>query len=267
MRINILLALLLYLAIQNTNAQTIEAPDEILSDTLWNADTVNLVSDLLIHSNATLTINPGTFIEAQGDYRITCNGKISAVGTLADTINFTKADTSHFWVDSTSNAGGWGGIYLKDNENETDTSFFSYCKFQFGKKYDVYGGDVKGGVICAEDYGALRINNSVFRNNIVNCEIVGVLGAKGGAIYCRNVPYIKIDSNKFVKNRSFESGGAIHINENCEQALITNNYFERNKAWYYKISGNLLVIGGSGGAISSSDAFNFSPTIANNQFF
>ncbi|MBZ0242297.1 MAG: hypothetical protein K8F24_03700, partial [Bacteroidales bacterium] len=95
-------------------------------DTIWTTDTVRLSNSIVVESSATLTINPGVFVEFQGNYSIDVFGKIIANGTPNDSIVFTVKDFTHH-ADTSTKIGGWGGIRLVSND--TDTSVFSYCRF------------------------------------------------------------------------------------------------------------------------------------------
>lgn len=268
MKISALLFLIIFSTISATKilSQTILVSGSIISNTIWSADTVKIIGDITVTQGNTLTINPGTYIESQGYYRINILGTIRAIGTQTDSIVFTVLDNTSFWQDTTSVSGGWAGIKIGSNEVSADTSIFEFCKIQYAKKYDIYGGDIKGGAIFASNFGTLVIKNSLFNSNMVICYTDGLDGPAGGAIYCKNVSNVNIDNCRFISNRSFSNGGAIHIDEQC-QAIITNNFFSNNMAIWWDHSGGWLFIGGVGAAIATSDDLGYSPTIYNNYFF
>lgn len=247
-------------------SQTIYVSGDIISNTAWNVDTVKIIGDVTVVPGIVLTVNPGTYVESQGYYKVNVSGVLRAIGTEADPVTFTVNDTTNFWTDTTSVAGGWAGIRINSTNASTDSSVFEYCRIQFAKKYDVYGGDIMGGAIFALNYGTLIIKNSLLNSNVVICDQNGVDGAQGGAVYCRNVDHVLIQNNRFENNRSFSHGGAIHIAIQC-QALITENTFIRNRAIYWRHMGGYLVTGGVGAAISTSDNGAYSPTICNNYCF
>ena len=57
----------------------------------------------------TLTINPGTYIEFQGHYKLEVYGRLLAIGTEDSIIIFTVKDTTLLY-DLDTIAGGWDGI-------------------------------------------------------------------------------------------------------------------------------------------------------------
>jgi hypothetical protein len=262
---------LLMVLLMNTNwilSQTIYISGTINSDTTWNADTIKIIGDVTVDTGIVLSILPGTYIEAQGYYRIDVHGSILAVGEPSDSIWFTVNDTTDFWQDTTSLAGGWGGINISRDFNAPDTSRFEYCAIQYGKKYDDYAGITKGGAVFVKEYGGLIIKSCTFSNNMVICYVCGIDGAYGGSIYCFKTAYVFIDSCRFFKNRSFDHGGAIHIGNACVSTTISNNLFTNNIAyWFEYIGGGWTIIGGTGAAISLSSNGLYTSIISNNQCF
>jgi hypothetical protein len=249
-------------------SQTIYVSGVINSNTEWEADTVKVVGDLTVTQGVLLTVNPGTYIEFQGHFELNIAGSFQAIGTPSDTIEFTSNDTIGFWADTLSVAGGWAGIKFQNSSTVPDSAVFEYCRIQYAKKYDDYGGDINGGAIMADDYGTLRIKNCILNYNMVICYTNGINGPAGGAVFCKKVANVVIESNSFTGNRSFDNGGAIHIDPDC-QVLIANNRFIDNKAYWWK---DLpppwgWVESGTGGAIGTTDDLGFSPTICNNYCF
>lgn len=252
----------------SSKSQTIEVSGSINANTNWYADTVKIIGDVTVEQDVLLSISSGVYIEAQGYYKLVVAGRISAIGLVNDSITFTVNDTTGFWSDTNSVVGGWHGIYIIGEDGSTDSSVFKYCKLQYGKNYDEYGGDINGGALYIYNHGFLHINHCLFTNNMVICYTHGVDGPYGGAIYCENANEILIDSSSFIKNRSFDFSGAIRIDQNCYNTVITNNIFINNVGYFWK---DLpppwgVVIGGGGAAISTSDLV-YSPEISNNYCF
>lgn len=245
----------------SSTSQTIEVSGSINENTNWDADTVKIIGDVTVESNVQLSISPGVFVEAQGYYKINVAGKIHAVGLLNDSITFTVNDTTGFWADTLSTAGGWHGIYIIGEDGSSDSSVFKYCKLQYGKNLDEYGGDINGGALYVYNHGYLHINHCLFTNNMVICYTYGEAGPYGGAIYCENVNTVLIDSSSFINNRSFDFGGAIRIDANCVNTVINRNIFMNNVG---KSAGPGL--GGGGAAICTSGQVH-SPEISNNYCF
>lgn len=259
--------LLIFLLISVTSkSQTIEVSGSINANTNWDADTVKIMGDVTVEQNVLLSISSGVYIEAQGYYKLNIAGRISAIGQINDSITFTVNDTTGFWSDTTSVTGGWPGIYIVGENGSSDSSVFKYCKLQYGKNYDEYGGDINGGALYVNHQGYLHINHCLFYSNMVICYTNGVDGPFGGAIYCENVNAILIDSSSFIKNRSFNFSGAIRIDKNCINTTITHNKFINNVGYNYKVIPPWVAVGGGGAAISTSDLV-YSPEISNNYCF
>ena len=71
----------------------------------------NVTADIVVPSSQTLTIQPGVEVVFTGDYRLTVQGQLFAVGTESDSISFSGTQT-------------WDTIRL---ENETQISTFYHC--------------------------------------------------------------------------------------------------------------------------------------------
>lgn len=250
----------------NLISQTIFVSGDINSNTIWSADTVKITGDINVAQGVILTVEPGTYVETQGYFKINISGSIRAIGTIADTIIFTVRDSTNFWQDSTSFSGGWAGFNLSNSNLSSDSSVFEFCKIQYGKKFGVPGDGVKGGAIFASDYGTLIIRNSLLNFNMVICYTSGGDPASGGAVYCKKVNQVIFEKNRFERNRSFSNGGAIYINTDCH-TFISNNYFLNNWAISWLYSPPYIFVSGSGAAIFSTDDLGPSPIISNNQFF
>lgn len=263
----ILIAIILNISMGILYSQTIEVSGDIAANTIWNADTIKITGNISVGADVLLSIYPGTYIEAQGYYKIDIFGRIKAIGTQTNPIVFSANDTTSFWQDSTSVQGGWGGINIIGTNTSTDTSIFDNCLIQFGKRLDVYGGNIKGGAINVKDYGALIIRNSVFKNNMVICYITGVDGAAGGAVYCKNVSVVLIEGNYFEKNRTFDSGGAVCIGYQCDNTIICKNLFINNIAFSINWSGGVLSYSGIGAGISIKDDIGLNPIVSDNEFY
>jgi hypothetical protein len=226
----------------------------INTDTIWSSDTIRLYSDVIVNYPASLTIAEGVFIEFQGNYSITVFGRISARGTINDTIIFT-INNAELIDDTTTNAGGWGGIKLLSNE--IDTSIFEYCKFSYGKAIapgtswdNPYNEDNKGGAIYITEYGHFHANNCTFYHNRANYA--------GGGIYVNECNTFKINSNCFKYNSAYFIGGGVFI-ESSSYSLIYNNLFYVNESFYT----TTVSVGGAGSGLALYD----NAVVLSNLFF
>lgn len=235
----------------------------ITSDTTWSSDTIKIYNDIVVQYPATLTIHPGVYVAFQGNYSIEVTGKIKAVGSANLPVTFTVADTTSF-ADTTTLAGGWGGIKFLQNQN--DTSILNYCNFSNGKAIqpgssplNPYNEDLKGGAIYANGYASILIENSVFSNNMACFS--------GGAIMVINQQSCVIRNSFFHYNRVLAEGGAVWIN-NVTKIDISNNIFTRNQAIRFSETAWGTMVSGSGSAIwlgaQTNNSIIFNNRIANN---
>ena len=266
-------------------SQTIYISGIISTNTTWAADTVKVTGDVDVFNTATLTINPGTYIEFQGPFCIRLIGRLLAIGNVNDSITFTVNDTSGFFVD-TITAGGWNGIILQSYAN-VDTSLISYCNFEYCKQ----------AVIGISSNSKTKIENNSFNNSwdgifITSQNTYSVIqfnsikNCNGDAIFCNNNSHVII-SNNYICNAGFgiyslsfteiedniisycnfgiqlenSNSTVIHnqINNNVSGILLieSNSFISGNI-----ISNNTSVNSGTSGGIFSQGS---SPVIINNE--
>ena len=198
--------------------KSIEVCGPVTNDTVWFADTVKITCDVVIEDDVTVTINPGTIIQAQGHYSIEVDGTIRSIGTEEDMIVFTVYDTTGF-SDTSTVSGGWGGLefafhnYLYDN----DTTVFDYTIIEYGKKIEA---NESGGGIYISNNSKIRLSNSTIRN----CFAM----YRGGALFCTNAQ-ITIQGCSFENNISGRGGGLYIYNSNL--CVISNTRVMQNEAW------------------------------------
>lgn len=243
------------LAIPCLQAQTIYIQGTINNDTLLNADTIKVTGDIDVLNEVTLSIVQGAYVEFQDYYTLNVQGRLLAVGNIADTIYFSVHDTTGFSDTSTVN-GSWRGIHFDNTLNSNDTSKIMYCRLQNGKAVGGSLSKTSGGAIYINNFSNVIISNSFISNNIA-------LGG-GGGIYCgeNSSPIIQYCSFKY--NRVYDSGGGLFIGTNSN-AIINANVFTNNIAYR---KWQIYSTGRGGGICSSSaDLNSFCPIISNNRIF
>ena len=251
------------------------ADNFVFSDTAINMPDKNVSID-----GSGLTWNAGTFT-------------ISGNGTGSLTIENFKFDGSHISGTCLMNKAGNGTVIINNTEifdsstgaigiaaTGNARTVISHTKIYNNESYNAaaainisgnnttsieinhvtieentgLGAGYECGAIAAKFYsGDLRINNSVFRNNINNCMNSGITGGGGGAMsfhYLRG--NISINESYFQENKtngtespvaSTYDGGAIYIFDGRDGATITidKTTFDSNLA--YDDGGALLIQG------------------------
>ena len=230
------------------------APHEILHDTVWDADTMFLKSDLHVDSEATLTIKPGTVVMSDGFWGMYVDGCIKAIGTEDNRIQFTAKDTVSY-ADSSIVTGGWKGFYFIEVSYANDSSIFDYCVLEYGKAFGNDKTEQNGGVLYVKGLHKIRISNSIIQNN-------SALKA-GGGLYMETCSGIVVN-NAFYNNKTYWHGGGISMGPKSN-GIISSNLFKYNTA-YFSTS---TSVSGSGGAIyvKTKEMETHSPEIINNKCF
>ena len=175
-------------------------PGGNVSGTWTSAGSPYLVQGgITIPADSTLNIEPGVEVEFQGNYDLTVNGYLEAVGTETDSIHFFPADTS----------AGWNGINFS---SAPDSSHMSYCTVQYAS----YNGVIYAGINC-------NSSNPV----ISHCTISHCEGLWGGGIRCSNsnadISYCTITGNQ-----AMVEGGGIYIDNSSP--LLTGCTISNNSA-------------------------------------
>ncbi len=162
----------------------------------WEADTIKIVGDVLVQDS--LCVAPGTTVLFDGYYQIAVknDARFLALGTEADSVLFTVADTAGFHVFN-SGSGGWNGIRM----DHAGPSRFDYCRFQYGKAATDHEQD--GGALRIFNSDAVEIGHSTLSCNFSR-EHGGALSAEGSRVVIHdcnildNQTYSKLDSVYFM---------------------------------------------------------------------
>jgi hypothetical protein len=210
-----------------SSAQTIIPAGNVSGTWTFAGSPYFIQGAIMIPNNTTLTIEPGVTVNFQGPYKLYPQGRLLAIGTAADTITFTAADTTL----------GWLGIQFDNTPITNDTSRFYYCKLQYSKATG------NGGAFFILGFSKVVISNS----RISNCRTDSYPG--GGGIQCSGSSPI-ITHNTITHNMTSYGGGGIC----CENAspVITHNIISNNTA------------SNGGGGIECFGIFNASNAIITN---
>ncbi len=198
--------------ITKTSREVQEAGGTITLDTIWDADTVRVIDNIHIDTDATLTIAAGTKVEFQGYYNIDVKGRIIANGLPDQPIEFTYFDPHDFAFDN-SPFGCWGGFIYNDTP-AANRSEFSYCTFNYAKGLDE---NMFGSIFNLYNFSNLQVENSVFQYNLA--EYGGVFGLN----YFSNPQLI---SNLFINNNALTGGSVFYIT--YSHPVIANNTIIQN---------------------------------------
>lgn len=208
---------------------SIDASGPILADTEWDADTVRVTGNVVVHDQAVLRIRPGVRVEFQGYYSLEVQGSLEAPGAPSMPILFTSANPELFAVDSTL-AGSWGGLRFTQTPAWNPVSRLEHCIIEYAKNAGGPGG--RGGAVYVDGTAKANLYNCVLRSNVADyggafhlsrnasiriagCLIHGNYAFRGGsAVYCANsYPILTnntITANVVLNEDIFEDTGTIH---------------------------------------------------------
>ncbi len=106
------IVLIIILSVSVVSAQT-DIPGGYVSGTWTEAGSPYQVQgNITVHADSVLNIDPGVVVDFQGNYGLTVNGLLDAIGAETDSIHFTRSN------------GNWSGITF---QNAPDSSHLIYC--------------------------------------------------------------------------------------------------------------------------------------------
>lgn len=191
------------LPVSSAYRDTLYVGGVISESTDWNAQTVLITDDVLVESEAILSIQPGTNVIFEDYYKLQIQGTLLAEGTADERISFSPLYGFLFAADSSA-AGAWGGIYFENETAAMPTSRISFCVIENAKALEASQSEFNtraGGAIRAYDYSDLIISNNIIRNN---------LAFTAGAIFCYKNSNPIIFGNLIHSNYALENVAAIY---------------------------------------------------------
>lgn len=240
-------------------AQT-EVPSGLVSGTWTQSGSPYLIQgSIQIADGNTLIIEPGVRVEFQGPYKLNVKGRLLAIGTLQDSIVFTKDTSLNTPYDpmqpTLEDSTYWRGIVLDNVSTSNDTSKLVYCKIEF-----------INGSQATTCYGGITLNNYskviISHNTISNCSG----NVYGAGIYCYNGASPVISYNLITNNPK----AGIYCDYGCSSLIIYNKISNNSGSGIYcwnstaTISNNIIVnnTATNGGGICCE--YYSTPTIINN---
>lgn len=157
----------------------------IYADTKWTkaASPYIITGDIVVFPSRTLTLEPGTEVRFDGNYKLEIRGELVSIGTKDDTIFYTSNQQSLQKSD-------WQGVMLKCSQGASamfEYSSFSYAKCVNNLEFDdnyispAYFSNCRfdNNIVVFSGYcvGWVSINTSTFTNNDI-CIDAGNMNVK-----------------------------------------------------------------------------------------
>lgn len=215
-----------------------------------------ITGDVFIDTFSSLTIEPGAQVRFSGDYTIFVEGRMSAVGTITDSISFIG--------NSTSSQGSYlGGSIDLLHSSPTDTCKFQYCHFSgmngainqraapLKVEHSVFEKCFYGIHGYYSPYCYAVVSDCKFQNNETGAEL-----ATNGEIYNCVADY---NTNGLHGSHTHIYGNLVHHNSTgilngwvVEENIIAYNkvgligtcYLVKNNQIWYNKTGITLPVGG-----------------------
>lgn len=182
----------------------------IYSNTTWTqANSPYIVTgNIVLFPNKILTIEPGTAVKFNGNYNIEIRGKLIAIGTVNDSIQFIS--------NISQTKGAWYKIQIL-NASQNAVGFFEYCIVKHS------GNGIA--VECCWGNDSSYIKNSLFDNNgVASSSYAGWDLPIDNCVFTNNTTAVG-SADKKVTNSTFTNNG---IGISCERFEARNCYFQNN---------------------------------------
>jgi hypothetical protein len=191
-----------------------------------------IMGDIDIINGQTLIIQTGTTINFQGHYKFYVHGRLLAIGTPANKITFTAADTIN----------GWWGVRVDAPVNANDSTILTYCNLKWGNASgNGSNDDLSGGALYINNFSKVRVDHCLLSKSKAQFA--------GAALHC-------VDCTPTIKSNtiSLNSQSVAAVSLANSSLLFANNVVMDN------LGGGILCTGTS----TPSIAFN---RINNNTFY
>ena len=225
-----------------------EISGDLTTQTLTKAKSpYHVVGDIRIPRGHTLTIEPGTFIDFKGHYKLDVEGHLKAIGTATERIVFTATDHASWAISETAENRGWNGIRFipyPDISYIGEEDWLEYCEISYASKAgntdinDLPGGvasyiNSTGGAVylsgrpSAKQLGASGSIESIpitfhFNNNFIHHNLARRAGGGFFTINTSNVITYNPATNQYVNSESWYRGdytGNVFENNKCDSLL------------------------------------------------
>ncbi|HIA02411.1 MAG TPA: right-handed parallel beta-helix repeat-containing protein, partial [Myxococcales bacterium] len=195
-------------------------------DTTWAAGVFYVSEHLTVNAGVTLTINPGVVVKVRQSHRITMNGNLVSVGTLADPIIFTSYTDDSVGGDTNNDGPSSGTPGYWDYLNITESSNAAITRLDYTEIR--YGG---GSTASLHLRMSAPVMNCVFRDNLGH----GVYAYGSASLF---------EDNQFIDNGG---SGVYHENRGGNYpAVYRNNTFSGNQhGMYMRDSDDSVTIDGN----------------------
>jgi len=88
------LSVIIYISSMVSYSQTVIPGGDVYGTWSINGSPYQVMGDIAIPNDSTLSVDPGVMVEFQGHYALFVQGRLLAMGTETDTIVFTVNDTT-----------------------------------------------------------------------------------------------------------------------------------------------------------------------------
>jgi hypothetical protein len=181
---------------------------EIIQDTVWTLidSPYIVIGDIIVHSQAMLTIEPGVEILFGGKFSLTVKGKLVAKGTQKHPIKFSSNKNEPV-------PGDWTGIIFEKSRPST----LEYCLIQYAVNgTTVINGNLK---IRSSKIQDCSRNGVAASNSTLILESTQIIKNLENGAYISGVGQVEVTNSSFQENEN----GILLTGEQVANVIITGN--------------------------------------------
>lgn len=187
---------------ESSRSSVIQVGGSIASDTTWNAELVQVQSDVVVEDGVTLTIAPGSRVEFADYFRIQVRGTLLARGRAERRITFTTDEPQLFTPDG-SQSGCWNGIRFEAKRARNPRSVLQYCTLEYAKAVGGAGRHPRcGGALSVEACAGVELENCVLRENVADY---------GGALFLYEQANVRVAGTSIESNHALVDAAAVYV--------------------------------------------------------
>lgn len=221
---------------------TLTVAGDITVDTLWDAATVLVTSDVTIRDGAVLTVAPGVAVAFTGYHGLVVgDGALQVHGTASAPVSWDAVGAAAFTA-TPDTSGSWNGITFLNVPASGPASFLRGCVFRHAKAVPGFGLDDglprAGGASKDGDGGALRFAGSC-AVEVSGCVLRDNAAARGGALAAHYGAAPVIVNCLLHDNVAWSRAGAVYVSHAYPRLVHTTiiDNSATNPDFYFRTAG------------------------------
>lgn len=225
----------LFFIIPSISFAETEVSGIISEDTIWDKTGSPYIvkGNVLVDEGGTLTIKEGVEVKFQGYYYLQVKGKLNAIGTKEEKIQFKQGSALELKSDNNLienavfSSFTWSGVDIDEGNNNVIRN----CTFENNSPFGIFIRSSNNNRIEGSDFSNSRIRLHISDNNVITKNNIYQSNDSYGSIEISASEF-----NEFTNNTIFNNKIGIEIGWEGNNNIITNNNIYNNLDYNIKVS-------------------------------